>query len=350
MLLPEKIITLRKREGLSQADLADKLGISRQAVCKWENGESAPDIANLKLLSVIFNVSLDILLNDKAEPRGRTKKPAFGPVVSTKISPNFIDPEKVNTKRSPLEEKHLKIRKVTMISLLVAGILFTVAMIVLFTVGFLTDGDIDVFFPLILISLVLAVFSFCGWYLCDRFLYTFDLIGMREHFFALKEKEEEALRAKEYKFFLLQEDLPVWFFTDPKARAFGFWLLGEEQLLCPFQNFGAFEYNITDESYHFAERKMNGGVILGANPSYVVSSHTEDITIPNCVFHCKLTYYKEDGTLAEYRFKLKSMRNYQLIGLRGENGYMTSQNAKFTRDALQKIKTTLELERAGSNA
>ena len=158
------------------------------------------------------------------------------------------------------------------------------------------------------------------------------------------------MTAKEYQFFPLQEDLPVWFFTDPKSRAFGFWLMGEEQLLCPFQNYGAFEYNITDASYHFSDRKLNGGVILGGNPSYVVTSYHEDVTIPNCEFHCKLTYYKEDGSLSEYRFKLKSMRNYQLIGLRGENSYLTAQNAKYTKNALDKIKTTLELECAKINA
>ena len=48
MILADKIIDLRKKNGWSQEELAEKLGVSRQAVSKWENGDSAPDLDRLR--------------------------------------------------------------------------------------------------------------------------------------------------------------------------------------------------------------------------------------------------------------------------------------------------------------
>ena len=62
-MLSEKIATLRKSKKLSQEELADILFTSRQAVSKWERGESYPDIDRLKDLAIYFNVSIDYLLD-----------------------------------------------------------------------------------------------------------------------------------------------------------------------------------------------------------------------------------------------------------------------------------------------
>ena len=64
MKLNEKIYTCRKRAGLSQEALADKLGVSRQAVSKWETGEAEPEIGKLRLLAKEFGVSTDWLLSE----------------------------------------------------------------------------------------------------------------------------------------------------------------------------------------------------------------------------------------------------------------------------------------------
>lgn len=64
MELKDKIKTLRKAKKLSQENLAEALNVSRQAVAKWENGETTPDINNLIQLSDIFNITLDRLLKD----------------------------------------------------------------------------------------------------------------------------------------------------------------------------------------------------------------------------------------------------------------------------------------------
>ena len=65
MRLSEKIMDLRKRSGWSQEELADRLGISRQSVSKWETGESTPDIDKIIRMSELWNVSTDYLLKEE---------------------------------------------------------------------------------------------------------------------------------------------------------------------------------------------------------------------------------------------------------------------------------------------
>lgn len=71
MNLPNNILQLRRAMGLSQEQLAEQVGVSRQSVSKWETGQSAPELDKLILLSKVFGVSTDALLgNDtpKSEP------------------------------------------------------------------------------------------------------------------------------------------------------------------------------------------------------------------------------------------------------------------------------------------
>ena len=64
MSLAEKMIELRKQNGLSQQDLADRLGVSRQAISRWETGAVQPLADSVKSLAQVFQVSTDYLLND----------------------------------------------------------------------------------------------------------------------------------------------------------------------------------------------------------------------------------------------------------------------------------------------
>lgn len=64
MTFAEKLVRLRKREGSSQEELAAFLGVSRQAVSRWEQGTAMPDAPNLLKLRQRFQVSLDWLLED----------------------------------------------------------------------------------------------------------------------------------------------------------------------------------------------------------------------------------------------------------------------------------------------
>ena len=56
------ILELRNQKGMSQAELAEKVFVSRQAVSRWENGETVPNTETLKLLSKVFDVSINTLL------------------------------------------------------------------------------------------------------------------------------------------------------------------------------------------------------------------------------------------------------------------------------------------------
>ncbi len=60
--IADRLIKLRKQKGLSQEELADKLGLSRQAVSKWERAEASPDTDNLICLAKLYGISLDELL------------------------------------------------------------------------------------------------------------------------------------------------------------------------------------------------------------------------------------------------------------------------------------------------
>ena len=64
MTIQEKILYCRKRASLSQEALAEKIGVSRQAISKWETGESVPEINKLLLLANTFGVTTDWLLSD----------------------------------------------------------------------------------------------------------------------------------------------------------------------------------------------------------------------------------------------------------------------------------------------
>ena len=64
MKFNEKLIELRKTKGLSQEELGNELGVSRQTISKWELGQSYPDFQKLVLLSDFFNISLDKLIKD----------------------------------------------------------------------------------------------------------------------------------------------------------------------------------------------------------------------------------------------------------------------------------------------
>ncbi len=72
MILADKIIQLRKKNGWSQEELAEQMNVSRQAVCKWECAQSVPDLNKIIQLSQLFGVSTDYLLKDEIEEESYT--------------------------------------------------------------------------------------------------------------------------------------------------------------------------------------------------------------------------------------------------------------------------------------
>lgn len=93
MALSEKLYELRKKSGLSQEQLAEQLGVSRQAISKWESDKAVPESDTLLTISRYFHVTLDDLLkeenpisewkektNDRLMKNGRNEKRIFGMV------------------------------------------------------------------------------------------------------------------------------------------------------------------------------------------------------------------------------------------------------------------------------
>ena len=64
---PEKLVELRRKAGISQEKLADRLGVTRQSVSKWESGAALPELTKLIALSDMFSVSVDYLVKDRCE-------------------------------------------------------------------------------------------------------------------------------------------------------------------------------------------------------------------------------------------------------------------------------------------
>ena len=103
MKFNEKIVRLRKIKGITQDEFANAVGVSRQAVYKWESGQSYPEVAKLLEIKLLFNISIDDLLDDnfdiampekkkrKRLPKPETKKtapeakPAAEPVVEAPV-------------------------------------------------------------------------------------------------------------------------------------------------------------------------------------------------------------------------------------------------------------------------
>ena len=75
MKFNENLKYLRKMEGMTQEELAEKINVSRQSVTKWESGQALPDIEKIKELAFMFSVTVDCLIGD-IEPKytNRIKK------------------------------------------------------------------------------------------------------------------------------------------------------------------------------------------------------------------------------------------------------------------------------------
>lgn len=79
MILSEKITELRKKSGLSQEALGEKLGVSRQAVSKWELAQAVPELNKVIEMAKVFGVSTDLLLKDELELPAQPPAVSAGP-------------------------------------------------------------------------------------------------------------------------------------------------------------------------------------------------------------------------------------------------------------------------------
>ena len=79
MQFPEKLVRLRKRRGLTQAQAAELVDTSRQAISKWESGTGVPTLENIKALARVYGVSFDTLLDDSRDLEDEAAPPPQPP-------------------------------------------------------------------------------------------------------------------------------------------------------------------------------------------------------------------------------------------------------------------------------
>ena len=131
MILADKIIDLRRKNGWSQEELASQLGVSRQSVSKWESSQSIPDLDRILKMSDIFGVSTDYLLKDDVEP------------ADTPPQMDAPQPEEEGARMIGMEEAYHYLSMVQMAAPRIArGVtLCILSSIVLFLLGGLSDEE-----------------------------------------------------------------------------------------------------------------------------------------------------------------------------------------------------------------
>ena len=105
MIFADKLIDLRKKNGWSQEELAEKLNVSRQAVSKWEGAQSVPDMGRIIQLSELFGVSTDYLLKDnieQAEPSQESAPDSLSRTVGMEEANAFLKIKEDNSRRVAL--------------------------------------------------------------------------------------------------------------------------------------------------------------------------------------------------------------------------------------------------------
>lgn len=74
-MISQNILSLRAAHGLTQEELAEKVGVARQTVAKWESGDALPDLGNAAHIAEVFDVSLDALVRHDEERTGHPVPP-----------------------------------------------------------------------------------------------------------------------------------------------------------------------------------------------------------------------------------------------------------------------------------
>ena len=149
MILADKIINERKKNGWSQEELAEMLSVSRQSVSKWEGAQAAPDLNKIIKMAEIFGVSTDYLLKDEIEESDRKEEASSD--------------ETVNIRKVSLEEasNYINLIKKNTPSAVIATMLFTVSPVVLIELSGMASY-IEGFLPVNIAALIgLVVLFIC---------------------------------------------------------------------------------------------------------------------------------------------------------------------------------------------
>lgn len=158
MILADKLIQLRKKSGMSQEELAEKMNVSRQAVSKWEGAQSIPDLDKILQLSELYGVTTDYLLKDSVENEEFTGKDADE-----------------NIRKVTLEEANefLALRKTASVRIAIATFLCILSIIPLFILGGMSElpdkpisenmaGGIGMIIMLVLVAVAVGIYVYTG--------------------------------------------------------------------------------------------------------------------------------------------------------------------------------------------
>lgn len=165
MIFADKIIQLRKKSGWSQEELAEQMGVSRQAVCKWEGAQSIPDINKIIQLSQIFGVTTDYLLKDEIEDV----------IVDTDSYYEEVETEEKKKRFVSMEEAYafLKIKDETSGKIAFGVVLCILSPIVMFLLAAAAEcgmipitediaGGLGMLVLLVIVAPAVAIFVHCG--------------------------------------------------------------------------------------------------------------------------------------------------------------------------------------------
>ncbi len=135
--IANRLVELRKKNGLSQEELAARLGLSRQAVSKWERAESSPDTDNLICLAKLYNVSLDELLNTDESIEQISTEVKEKEEEKKELERSAQSDEKAGTdkKDEAAEKEKRRVKRISVVEGVLASILYLCATIVYFTVS-----------------------------------------------------------------------------------------------------------------------------------------------------------------------------------------------------------------------
>lgn len=158
MIFADKVIRLRKKNGWSQEELADKMSVSRQAVSKWESAQTVPDLSKILQLSQLFGVTTDYLLKDELESEEFTE-----------------GDEEPAVKKITLAEanEYLEVRSKASVKISIATYMCIIAVIPLIVLGAASEnpafplsenlaGVIGLITLFVIVAAACAIFIYCG--------------------------------------------------------------------------------------------------------------------------------------------------------------------------------------------
>lgn len=161
MIFADKLITLRKKAGWSQEELAEKLNVTRQSVSKWEGAQSVPDIDKILQLSCLFGVTTDYLLkDDAAEPEYTEDDTSPLPRVTLAQANDYLAKARANAPKLALATA---LCVVSPIPLLALGALSEAG---LFGIWDDLAGGIGLIALLVIIAAAVAIFMQCSASFC----------------------------------------------------------------------------------------------------------------------------------------------------------------------------------------